>query len=259
LAHVKIITINTWKCDGDYRTRIDLLAEQLQQLKPEIIACQECFCSNDTDTLKFLGDKLNMNAAFTSGRSKKRYFEGEWVDSQSGLGLLSVFPITVINECRLPSIPEDNDRKIQQAEISLPPGLKMLINNTHLTHLRDPKLKHLQAEALVTAVNNKNYCYNIVCGDFNSPIDSDELTFFKSHANVIDCYTAGNGEEPRYSLADPYAQKKWICIDHIFAAPVNGNSHYPEFINSGIVLNEPDKKGLYPSDHFGITTKLITD
>lgn len=200
-----------------------------------------------------------MNAAFTGGRSKKRYFEGEWIDSQSGLGLLSVFPIKVINEYRLPSVPEDNDRKVQQAEISLSSGFKMLINNTHLTHLRDQKLKLLQAEALVNAVKNKNYGYNIVCGDFNSTINSDELTFFKSHANFIDCYTAGDGAEPRYSLLDAYAYNKWICVDHIFAAPAKGNNHYPEFINSGIVLNEPNEKGLYPSDHFGITTTLITD
>jgi endonuclease/exonuclease/phosphatase family metal-dependent hydrolase len=113
VAHVKITTINTWKCDGDYRARMDLLAEQLHILKPDIIACQECFYSekNNIDTLKFLADKLCMNAAFTGGRSKKRYFKGEWVDSQSGLGLLSVFPVTVINEFRLPSVPEDNDRK----------------------------------------------------------------------------------------------------------------------------------------------------
>jgi endonuclease/exonuclease/phosphatase family metal-dependent hydrolase len=240
---------------------MDLLAEQLHLLKPDIIACQECFyCEkNNTDTLKFLADELKMNAAFTEGRSKKRYFEGEWIDSQSGLGLLSVFPIEVINEYRLPSVPEDNDRKVQQTDISLPSGLKLLINNTHLTHLRNKKLKQLQAEALVKAVNNKNYHYNIVCGDFNSTINSDELTFFKSHANFIDCYAAGDGTEPRYSLAEPYPQNKWICVDHIFSAPLKGNSSYPEFKNSGIVLNEPDEKGLYPSDHFGITTTLITD
>jgi endonuclease/exonuclease/phosphatase family metal-dependent hydrolase len=61
VANIKIITINTWKCDGEYRERMRSLAEGLRLLKPDIIACQECFVSEEADTLKFLAAELHMN------------------------------------------------------------------------------------------------------------------------------------------------------------------------------------------------------
>jgi endonuclease/exonuclease/phosphatase family metal-dependent hydrolase len=237
-----------------------LLAKQLQLLKPDIIACQECFLfkKKNIDTLNFLAGNLKMNAVFTGGRLKERYFDGDTAESQSGLGILSLFPVNVVNEFRLPTVPEDNDRKIQQAEITLPSGLKLMINNVHLTHLKDKQLKQRQAEALAEAVSNKNYGYTIVCGDFNSTIDSEPVNFLKRRLNAVDCYAKGNGTEPRFSLLDPYLEHRLICVDHIFAIPQNDESRY-QFVNSSIVLNEGDGNGLYPSDHFGITTTLITD
>src|ERR1700722_13209965 len=113
-----------------------ILAGQLKKLKPDIIACQECFYSDEgkADTLLFLAAELDMNYSFLPGRFKKRLFEARWVESFSGLGILSVFPITAITQLELPGAPEDNDRKAQQAVINLPGGEQILFTNTHLTH-----------------------------------------------------------------------------------------------------------------------------
>jgi len=90
-----IVTINTWKCDGDYEDRLALMSDQLKHLKPAIIACQECFKSEETgaDTLAFLAGGLGMNYYFLPGRSKKRLFKGKWIESLSGLGVMSKYPI----------------------------------------------------------------------------------------------------------------------------------------------------------------------
>ena len=111
---------------------------------------------------------------------------------------------------------------------------------------------------LVTAC--KTYNYNIICGDFNAVPGAVEVSAFISKSGAVDCYTAGDGAEPRYSLADALAKNERICVDHLFALPVAGGNTYPRFINSGIVLNVADKvTGLYPSDHFGISTELVID
>ena len=260
---VKIVTINTWKCDGNYRVRMQILAQQLKALNPAIIACQECFYSDEgnADTLNFLAGELIMNYTFAEGRFKKRQFEGKWVDSFSGLGILSTYPVTVARQFNLPEVPGDEDRKAQQAEIMLPGSTKISIMNTHLTHLNDTAGRKAQAEAFADiATANNAFSYSIICGDFNAGPGSVEVSTFVNKSGAIDCYTAGKGAEPRYSLAEAFAKNKRICVDHLFALPVAGGNTYPRFIKSEIVLNAADKAtGLYPSDHFGISTELVID
>jgi endonuclease/exonuclease/phosphatase family metal-dependent hydrolase len=242
---------------------MDIMAAQLKHLQPDIVACQECFISENgnADTLKFLADKLGMNYLFASGREKKRRFEGKLADSLSGLGVLSRYPIVSIETFDLPVTPEDDDRKAQQVAISLPGGKKMLITNVHLTHLRNAvSLRTAQAAFVADkTISANNYDYKIVCGDFNAQVNSTETNAFLTRANGIDCYTAGSGTEPRDSLIEALKHSRHICVDHIFALPKPNGTH-PKFTGSAAVLNEPDPaSGIYPSDHFGICTTLITD
>jgi endonuclease/exonuclease/phosphatase family metal-dependent hydrolase len=263
VQHIKIITINTWKCDGDYHARMRILAEQLKALNPDIIACQECFYSEDAnaDTLKFLAKKLNMNYSFLQGRFKERFFENKWVQSSSGLGILSIFPITNVEHFDLPVMPGDEDRKAQKAEIELREGNILTLTNVHLTHLGNADGgRTKQATALADIASGKKSKYNLVCGDFNSVAGSEEINTFINKTRAIDCYFAGNGPEPPYSLAEAFINNKLICVDHVFALPSPGENFYPEIINSEIVLNIADKTaGIYPSDHFGISTTVIID
>lgn len=240
-----------------------ILAKQLKQLKPHVIACQECFYSEeaDADTLKFLANELNMNYCFLPGRSKKRLFEGRIVDSTSGLGILSVYPLDHAGSFDLPIVPEDNDRKAFRVDINLPSGKTLTVTTTHLTHLGQHKgLRKAQAEALADfVIEDMPNPYHIICGDFNATPDSEAVMAFRELAKAADCYTAGNGTEPHYSLTDAYYKaNKQVCIDHIFTLQLPGTDKYPQFIGSAVVLNVPDEAtGLYPSDHFGITTTLV--
>ena len=262
VKHIKIITINTWKCDGDYQARMRILADQLFAIKPDIVACQECFYSDEAraNTLKFLADKLKMNYVFLPARFKKRYFEGGLVDSYSGLGVLSAHPIASFKHFDLPAVPDDDERKVLLAEVEVEGSSKITIVNTHLTHLRyEVDLRKAQAKVVADiAIANKKDTYTVICGDFNAKIDSAEINMLLNKSKAIDCYAAGNGSKPRYSLADSYLRNMPICVDHLLGLPYQSKKSYPEFINSCIVLNIPDKKtGLYPSDHFGICTTLV--
>ena len=236
------------------------LAEGLRFLKPDVIACQECFVSEaaGVDTLKFLAAELGMNYLFTNGRQKKRYFEGQWDDSLSGLGILSASPLRAYDSFSLPASAEDNDRKAQQAIISLPSGEELLLTNVHLTHLKDVGLRTAQAAFVANRVAQiaGNY-YKLVCGDFNAELHSDEIKAFMRICYAVDAYAAGNGIEPRCSLLAAYEVEKNLCVDHIFTLPF-ADGGYPQFINSGVALNKPGDTGIFPSDHFGISSTLIT-
>ena len=263
MEQIRVMTINTWKCDGNYEKRLTLMAEQLKALSPGVVACQECFSSNEAqaDTLKFLAKALNMNACFLPARFRKRIFKDNWVQSFSGLGILSAFQLEALEDYTLPEVPGDEPRKLQLAEIVLPGNDKMLIANTHLTHLRNTELRKEQASFVAEKVSAfEAYKYKVVCGDFNAAPGSVELKALVTKAKAIDCYTAGAGAEPRYSLAEAYDRGIKICVDHIFVLPYPGTNTYPDFVNSAIVLNSKDnEKGIYPSDHFGISTALVID
>lgn len=260
--YLPIITINTWKCDGDYDQRLVLMLNQLKQLNPVIIACQECFKSDEAgaDTLIYLADELAMNYYFLAGRLKKRLFRGKWIDSLSGLGILSKFPIENTASIQLAAVDEDEDRKALQVVLALPNELTLCLTNCHLTHLEDASdIRKLQAEQVADFAISKADCtYNLVCGDFNAELCSEAIAAFIQKARAIDTYGAGHGAELKYSLVEPFLNRKNICVDHIFALPNMEKKTYPKFVNSAIVLNTADENtGVFPSDHFGIYTELI--
>ena len=261
MKEVKLVTINTWKCDGAYLQRLPVLAAQLSALKPDVVTCQECFASHEANTLAYLAAQLGMKYSFVPGRAKKRLLAGEWVESTSGLGVLSKYPIGPQQIYDLPAAGEDIDRKAQQVSIQIADGISLMITNTHLTHLGNPQGGRLkQAEALATIVNKASaQQYRIVCGDMNSEATSPEMQAFLKLTNSIDCYTAGNGPEPRYSLAEAYYKSnKQVCVDHIFALPILPGGHHPAFKDSAVVLNKADEAtGVFASDHFGIATTLV--
>jgi len=262
MPSLKIISLNTWKCDGEYEERIGYMASELEKIKPDIITLQECFRTEDgeTDTLGFLGSKLQMKSNFIPGRFKKRLFNQAWVDSYSDLGILTRYPFSKIKEYSLPGVPKDPDRKVQMASIDLPGSSPFLLVNTHLTHISTiPNLKKSQLDGLSDFIqkNLNDYPFALVCGDFNSLIDSEELVEFISKNQAIDSYKAGNGQEPRNSLVDAFKVGKNYAVDHIFYIPNPKNTLSKRFIESKMVLNIPEPySGIYPSDHFGIFTHI---
>lgn len=261
MRNINIITINTWKCDGNYDKRIALMAGQLKAFSPTIIACQECFLSVEAnaDTLKYLADELGMYASFLPGRFRKRIYKGNWVESYSGLGILSAYPLNELESFSLPEVPGDEQRYLQLVEVSIDDNTKILIANTHLTHLRNQELRKQQAAFIAEKVSaHDKYKYRVICGDMNAEIRSADLNPFAGIARATDCYKAGNGAEPRYSLAEAYNGGMNICVDHIFALPFPKTDLYPDFVNSTVVLNKKDQEsGIYPSDHFGIGTTMV--
>ena len=141
---IGLITINTWKCDGDYFRRRQALAAGLHDRHPgpRVILCQECFRTIDekVDTIGFLSAALKMPAWFVPCRQKHRSLDGIMTDSFSGLGILTNLPVSHQAAIDLPSPPADGGRKAQLLTVEILPGISMLLVNVHLTHLRKSSL-----------------------------------------------------------------------------------------------------------------------
>jgi endonuclease/exonuclease/phosphatase family metal-dependent hydrolase len=255
---IQLITINTWKCDGDYYKRMQVLADQLKTLTPHIIACQECFLTQDetVDTLRFLAEELDMYYYFTPARLKSRLLGDKEVMSYSGMGILSAFRLDLLEEFDLPTCDADGERRVQQLVIEIGEQKKILLTNIHLTHLSNATdLRKNQLELIAEKTTLTGYDHNLICGDFNCTLESEEIRTFITRTNAVDCYETGGGKEPRVSINNGSGK----CVDHIFSFPVVQNETYTAFTKANVVLNEADpKSNIFPSDHFGISTTLIT-
>ena len=139
---LSVITLNTWKCDGRYRDRLRLMAAEAKRLSPDILLLQEAFSAPATattpsaDTAAHLAETLSCALAIEPARDKIREFEGATVQSRSGLAILSRGEIRSSRAVTLPVPEKDDDRISQIAEIDID-GVRLLVVNTHLTHVRD--------------------------------------------------------------------------------------------------------------------------
>ncbi|HEV2479281.1 MAG TPA: endonuclease/exonuclease/phosphatase family protein [Puia sp.] len=262
-----LVTINTWKCDGDYYNRRAVLKQQLMEMDAQVILCQECFRSADgrVDTLEWLSQALGMTAWFVPCRQKLRRLEDRWVDSFSGLGILTSLPVVDQMVIDLPSDLADGGRKAQLLTIELHTGAHLLIANIHLTHLPDEELRRRQLEAILASVESPDAAFRVIGGDWNAETHSLVLAESMGSVYAADCYVLGQGGEPRCSLLACHRKGLSICVDHFYTLPARaaggGSSEpsgYPCCVRAGVVLDQPDaNSGLYPSDHFGIRITLI--
>ena len=73
-TRLKVVTFNTWKCDGEYAMRLEAMCEQMKALDADVFALQECFATLDgsTDTARFLAHHLGMHLHTAPARRKPR-------------------------------------------------------------------------------------------------------------------------------------------------------------------------------------------
>ena len=116
---ISIVTLNTWKGEGDYPARMATTIDLLAGLDPDIVLLQEVFAvpSRGLCTADTLSAALGLHCAFHPARKKMRPFEGGDVLSQSGLAVLARAEILSSSPVALPDDPRDGERMAQIVRI----------------------------------------------------------------------------------------------------------------------------------------------
>lgn len=247
---VRVVTLNTWKCDGAYRWRLHAMATQLRALNPDVVALQESFASADGrwDTARHLAHALDMRWVNVPARHKERVCEGMAVASDSGMALLSRWPITHHTVLTLPCDPEDGERVALLCQLVVD-GHRMTVANVHLTHLPAASaLRHRQLHAVLEhpwlhAPRNAA----IVCGDFNAPLRSDGLCEFVIPLGVwVD---AARVAGVPHKVTCPVPHGEGLDLDHVLSragSPLRWHSAH-------VALDHADPiHGVWPSDHHAL-------
>jgi endonuclease/exonuclease/phosphatase family metal-dependent hydrolase len=239
---MRIVTLNTWKNEGDYRRRLRLMRDGLAALAPDVVCLQEVFVTQGADTARELGSALGFVVHVAPARYKARCHEGRAVRSSSGLAILTRWPGTSAS-LMLPSDPADGERIAQRLDLQV--GDRALrVLNLHLTHLRGAtalRAKQLDralawaAEGLVDGL--------VVAGDLNAAADDAALAPLGLSPRPGTLHGARVGAAPAAAAIDHcelVSPGGWREIDRVRG------------------LETPDDGGWFPSDHASVGLDLMS-
>ena len=248
---LRLVTLNTWKCDGDYPQRLRAMQVQLGQLRPDIVLLQEVFtlASGEADTAQTLADKLGLRCYAERARRKPRWHDGHWVDSCSGMAVLSRFPLLNYAGLVLPTVAADGERVAQWCQFDCA-GATLLAGNVHLSHLpHEPGLRQRQLQCLL---EHPLYQHRtgpaLLGGDFNASLAAPEIQAFVKPPSGLCC--AFSDSMVHATHIDEAGQER--DLDHVLIAPGLHGEHC-QVLQAQVVFN-----GIVPpqriqvSDHFGI-------
>lgn len=262
---LRVVTINTGKEDPPYRRRLELLANGLRCLRPDLVLLQEAVSTPDErcNTTRTLAATLGLSAIEAPARVKPRRIDGEIIEAPTGLGLLSRLPVTAHERVPLPTDPRDGERIALLARLETPTGT-LLIINTHLTYLPDAlQTRRRQIETIFAhSWLAGEWTAALLGGDLNT--DATELpallAAIPDRWSARDAYVAGGGSEPRATMPAAPGSGEERCVDYLISL-AGANQAHPRWSEAAVVLAQPDAAGVFPSDHRGVmaTMELVAE
>ena len=255
-----IVTLNTWKGDGDYAARLPLMAEGLAALDADVVCLQECFAAwpgsgadpaagdgSLADTAAELARRLDLRLFHAPARWKPRVFRGAPRPSTSGLAVLTRLAAGPMEVLQLPSDPRDGERIAQGLEVRTARA-RLRIVNLHLTHLRDAAALRAEQLAAVLARWGGDGTATVLAGDFNATFDDVALAPLRSRDDL------DVGPAPPAFWPGTLVDRPERAIDHVLL--LRGDGAGLAIAARRPVLDRPDAAGVHPSDHAGVLVEL---
>ncbi len=254
LERTRVVSLNTWKCDGNYPTRLEWMADGLHALAPDIVFLQEAFVCEETgaDTADFLGSTLNMHVTQVSGRKKLRLHLGEMRNSRSNLALLTrTLPVRQ-ETVQLSPCDGDEDRMVQIADLKIS-GQLIRLANTHLTHVKGYEgdiARGVQAEQLLNAAEPPIGGLSIFGGDLNAKPHEAATQRLANASGIIEPENNDINGTFQGETADQSACSE--TLDYLFMRR-SDSTEVVRFLHLWQALDTPiGPDHLFPSDHAAV-------
>jgi endonuclease/exonuclease/phosphatase family metal-dependent hydrolase len=250
---MRLVSLNTWKAEGDYPRRIHAMAEGLLALDADVVALQEDLRTSDglTHTALVLAQSLSMHLAWAPARLKQRQVALRRTATTSGLAVLSRQPVLEQQILALPEDPGDGERVAQCVRLSGDGG-DWWLANVHLTHLPDrADLRRAQLQAVLSGLDGwAGDQPAVLCGDFNAaPGDPEIAACLPPHGPWTDAFAG------RIKVTHIAASGQPCNLDHIFLRARAGDKP-PAAGSATVALDRPGALGVVPSDHFAVCADL---
>lgn len=242
---ISLVTLNLYHDKAEWPKRLPMILAELKRLQPDVIALQEVL-GHETlpNQAQTIADALGYQYVFSStdpSDSARRY----------GNALLTRHPILAQGWKKLE--PLDDARTALHVRIAIG-DREVNVYNTHL-HWTDQggAIRAQQVRGLLDFIAATNDgAPSLLAGDFNAVASAPELKALS--ARFIDAYGAlhpGANADPKAHSTLNLAYFAPKRIDHVF---LQRDAFVP--VEARIILNQPDKAGHWPSDHFGMHTRV---
>lgn len=247
---MRLVSLNTWKAEGDYPRRVQAMAQGLATLSADVIALQEDLRTADglTHTALALARALGMQLSWVPARPKLRSVGLRRTPTTSGLAVLSRQPVLEHRVLALPADERDGERVAQAVRLPALHGGGWLVN-LHLTHLADrADLRRQQLkEALDWAAALAPGGPVLVCGDFNAPATAFPTV---STGNSLSDAFAG-----RSKVTHVTAEGEALDLDQVMVCQPRSAPSW-RVRDPRVVMDTPGSQGVMPSDHFAVCVDL---
>jgi len=259
---LRFVTFNLWGENGPHARRLDLAADGLVALAPDVLALQEVRdvpgrLPNQAETL---AKCLGFHVAFAPAT--------EWGGGVEGLAIVSRFPVHASSSVRLPHATDTEGRIALSACLQTPRG-PLWVHTTHLSYRlhegRQREDQVMTVDTQIAARAAETDLPQILAGDFNTVAESDELRWLRGLTTLggrrvfyQDAWATVHPGQPgvTWMTENPFrAKMNWLPaerrIDYIFvtAARRDGRGAVRD---ARVVLDQPDADGVFPSDHAGL-------
>jgi endonuclease/exonuclease/phosphatase family metal-dependent hydrolase len=248
--------------DASLDTRLELAAEALRALAPDVVGLQEASVNGHRGNVAArLAERLGMHHAYAPATG--RVFGGGvfgWLvvtlmNFNEGPAVLSRFPVASIETEVLPRCLRRVDpRVLLRAEVQTPLGPM----SVYSTHTSPDACQPRRVAEIVTG--RRGALPAIVTGDFNAIETSPSIRAF-GEAGFIDAFRAANPAAAGATVWQPVrAEHPMVSrrVDYVFVVP--GSRFTGEVLSSRVVLDtpgkQPDGTTLWPSDHRAVVADI---
>jgi endonuclease/exonuclease/phosphatase family metal-dependent hydrolase len=260
---LRVLTLNIWNLDGDWRARREAIAAVLRKWDPDLVCLQEVVETDKGNQAEWLAAQLG--GAYDVAFAAVKHHAGP---ARFGNAILSRWPIDESTTAELPHEPDDAEvqRVVAHARTN---GVDVF--STHLAwQLHDADLRERQVQALVEFIEAnaqpKATTGPIIAGDFNAEPDSTAIRYLTGLTSLAGKSTyfqdawrlAGDGGPGlTWSRVNANAAKEHEPdrrIDYIFSG-VHLDTGAGRPLECHVVADEP-VDGVWPTDHFGVFAVL---
>ncbi|HVR62170.1 MAG TPA: endonuclease/exonuclease/phosphatase family protein [Polyangia bacterium] len=268
---LRFLTLNLWGDNGPWESRLALVAEKLDSLKPDVVALQE---------VREVPERIvNQAQALASHRGYACAYaattRGVSGGGDEGLAILAHAPIGAHELRVLPHSTATEGRGVLSARIDSPEFGPFWVHTTHLSyrqHEGDKREEQVQAVHDVVAGRPTDNP-QVILGDFNAVPHADEMRWLCGLTTLggrrvfyQDAWDLLHAGQPGYTWAraNPYIERLGFLrpdrrIDYIFVTPPRrdgrGAIHSARLMFDEPVVM-PSGERLFASDHFGVVAEV---
>jgi endonuclease/exonuclease/phosphatase family metal-dependent hydrolase len=236
-----VVTLNLWHDRDDWPARLDVIADTLGALRPDVIVLQEVLQDSEkglANQAETLGARLGYAVVFAAVDGPER-------PKRYGNAILSRHPVRDTGWVKLR--PLTDYRVAARARLDVG-GRPLDVVATHLHHtVEGDSIRAVQVADLLAFLDRTADAPVIVAGDFNAPADAPSLAPLAARA--VSAFDAVRPDAEVSTLVEALGHTP-RRIDHVFAGP----GLRP--VDARIVLGAP-VGGVQPSDHRGVWARFV--